>query len=190
MTPAQGLRKIAHKEWNAGHILTVRELMVGVRFKFPYLKESLQAWLDEEPEGELANKLYVVGMNSLDPVLGHGHVSLTSKWVITPRRSTIANPQARPVALYFSEDTTEELLKLLRREHEMHITELIRELEDTFFAARHAGDPSDYLVEYGRAEASFSLSLDQIGGSSAFDSWVRALLASKLPRPDIMPASI
>ena len=175
MTTAQGLRKIATREWDAGHILVARDLKIGVRFRYPYLKQPLQDWLDEEPEGELANKLYIIGMNSFDPVRGHGYVELISMGVTTYCSSAL---KVGRISLDFSSELTEGLLSLLRREHQMHISELIRELEATLRATQLAGDSDEYLVSYGRTEASFGLPELELNGAESFGWWLTSFLAS------------
>jgi hypothetical protein len=187
MTTAQGLRKIAVREWTAGHVITVQGFRVGVRFRRPYLKDSLQSWLDSEPDSELAHKLYVIGMNSRDPGRGHGYVELNSKWVST---MYVNSRGFGRLALDFTPELTDEIRKWLRRECEMRITDLIKELEDALVDARHAGDSVDELVKVSKTEAAFGLCLEELGGAEAFGKWARAFLTCRKPRPGIMPSFI
>jgi len=187
MKTTQGLRKIAIREWQTKSILSAEGLKIGVRFRYPYLKQSLQAWLDEEPDGEFANKLYIIGMNSRDPVSGHGYVELTSRWV----SAIVVNSKGiGRISLDFSPDLTADLLKLLRREQLIHFTDLVRDMEKTLRAARHAGESVDELTAYARTEASLSLCLEELDGGQNFGRWIRSYLDSKGSGPEIMPAYI
>lgn len=190
MTRAQGLRKIANREWTAGHILSVRDLLVGVRFHHPYLKQPLQDWLDEDPNGELANKLYRIGKRSRDPEVGHGYIDLTSMGASAPR---VLREGVGRESVQFSNELNEQLRGLLKREFQMHISELIHDLEHTLVCARHsrcAGIPDQELVDYVRFEARTGLPLEMMGAADAFAEWARTRLSSKEPRSDFMPYSI
>jgi hypothetical protein len=187
MTTAQGLRKIARREWEAGHILLVRDLQVGVRFHHTYLKQPLQDWLDEQPECELANKLYIIGKRSRDPEIGHGYVDFTSMGASAPQayRDGVGRE-----SVVFSNELNQQIRSLILRESQMHISEVLHELESTLRYARHslqAGIPDEDLVSYVRFEARTGLPLKHIEGAELLAGWVRSYLSAKPPRSDLMP---
>lgn len=72
------LRPVAEFEQGYGHIVTVRGLEVGIDIVAPVETtiEELQNQVNCDPSGQLASILYLIGLASRDPQLGHGHVWL------------------------------------------------------------------------------------------------------------------